>query len=160
MQRADVAPVLDIDARAFEDMALTREELLERMRKANTICMSAFAGDALVGYYIFNTTPLIITVQRFAVDYECRGQGIGGKMVDRWCGKLHLNGRQRIYIPVPEVFTDTLNFLAARGFRAERTMHNATKIYGEPVDSIIMCHIYKPTKEELESDRKRPEGLD
>jgi ribosomal protein S18 acetylase RimI-like enzyme len=163
LERCDYAAVADIEERALRPpQAWTEEHIRQFIRQRGTYGMSIKVDNKLVGYYFCETIGSTLYVQRFAVDFDYRRQGLASMAVERWKGKLHLGGLTRIYIAMPETWLDALCFLREHGFRAEYVRSQVLD-QGRQVDVIAMVHLYDPPRSEHEAHeqgRRRPTGLD
>lgn len=117
MLRKDLPQVLRIELDAFEH-AWTEATFLRWLRHRHVLGYVYEAGDAVLGYMVYEFHKTKLEVVNLAVDPPRWRQGIGKALMDRLKSKLHWERRNRIDFYVWEQNLRGQLFLKSQGFRA------------------------------------------
>jgi ribosomal-protein-alanine N-acetyltransferase len=124
MIRRDMPAVLDIERRAFCEMAWPEEDFIRCLRQRNCIGMVAELGERVVGYELHELHKDRIHLINLAVHPDFCQQGIGRQLVQKLVDKLNNSNRRRVVAEVRERNLPAQLFFRAIGFRAVNTLRN------------------------------------
>jgi ribosomal-protein-alanine N-acetyltransferase len=123
MIRRDMPAVLAIEKASFE-FPWFEEDFVRSLRQRNCLGMVATLSsttriyDHVIGYMLYDLNKSHIHLLNFAVDPDCRRNGVGTKMIEKLVGKLSKSRRSRIILEVRESNLDAQLFFREHGFRA------------------------------------------
>jgi len=117
MIRRDMPEVLAIEQGSFE-FPWSEEDFIRCLRQRNCIGMVAEKDDEVVGFMIYELHKNRLHILNFAVNVDCRRQGVGHAMVNKLLGKLSHERRNRIMLEVRETNLEAQLFFKSIGFRA------------------------------------------
>ncbi len=117
MIRRDMPEVLSIEREAFE-FPWSDDDFTRCLRQRNCIGMVAELADSVVAFMIYELHRTRMHVINFAVTRSHRRLGIGGRMMEKLCGKLSPERRSRVVLEVRETNLPAQLFFRALGFRA------------------------------------------
>lgn len=152
MIRRDMPAVLAIENQCFE-FAWTEEDFIRCLRQRNCIGMVAEKDDEVVGFMIYELHKNRLHILNFAVNVDCRRQGVGHAMVNKLLGKLSHERRNRIMLEVRETNLEAQLFFKSLGFRAISVLRDFYEDTDE--DAYLMQFRYQPTAEELAHPHNR-----
>jgi ribosomal-protein-alanine N-acetyltransferase len=145
MIRRDMPEILAIEKQSFE-FPWSEEDFVRCLRQRNCIGMVAESGDRIVGFMIYELHKARLHILNFAVDPECRRQGVGRQMTLKLCSKLSFQRRTRILLEVRETNLDAQLFFRSVGYRAVSVLRDFYEDTTE--DAYLMEQQYQPTLQE------------
>jgi ribosomal-protein-alanine N-acetyltransferase len=98
--------------------------------------MVAEQGEKVVGFMIYELHKSKLHILNFAVNPNCRRQGVGAQMVSKLVSKLSSHRRTRITLEVRETNLYAQLFFRAQGFKAVRVLRGYYEDSGE--DAFLM----------------------
>ncbi len=117
MIKADLKQVMDIESRTSNPW--TEAELVEHLQTANRIGMVAELLDGsyrIVGFMVYELSTCFLHVNKLAVAFDYRRQGIGRQLIEKLIGKLTPQKRDRLQVMVRESNLDAQLFLKSLTF--------------------------------------------
>ena len=145
MIRRDMPEVLDIENESFE-FPWSEEDFIRCLRQRNGVGMVAEYDEQVVGFVIYELHRKRLHVLNFAVDEDCRRQGVGRQMVDKLATKLSPQRRTRVLLEVRETNLEAQLFFKSLGFRAVSVLRN---YYDDsPEDAYLMQYRYRAAEED------------
>jgi ribosomal-protein-alanine N-acetyltransferase len=139
MIRRDMPEVLQTEQESFE-YSWTEEDFLRCLRQRNCIGMVAEHGERVVGFMIYELHKAKLHILNFAVNPNCRRNGVGTQMVLKLISKLSNHRRTRITLAVRERNLAAQLFFRAQGFRAIRVLRSYYEDSGE--DAFLMHYAF------------------
>lgn len=136
--KCDIPRVMEIENASFGS-PFQEETLLACLRDRHTIGMvietsrySNLTEEAeVIGYMVYHLSSKQISLVRFAVDPECRREGVGTAMIVKLKSKLTNRERTKLSITVRESNLAACRFFANQGFRATGVLREH---YESPTD--------------------------
>jgi ribosomal-protein-alanine N-acetyltransferase len=117
MIRRDLPEILEIEAASYEQ-PWTEELFLAELKRRDCIGMVAEHDDRIVGFMVYELHKSGIEVLNLAVHPECRGYGVGRRMINKLMGKLSQGRRVLLGLFVRESNLGACRFLRAIGIPA------------------------------------------
>lgn len=134
MIRRDHEFAARIAAASFPD-PWNEEEFTRRCQDRNVIPkVVEDQNEQVIGYMVYALYSDRIHLLNFAVDPNCRRQGVGTALISHLKAKLTRERRQRIYLETPESFLAAQQFYRSQGFRAYEIKRDQYLIDGELQD--------------------------
>lgn len=121
MIRRDLPEVLNIETCSF-DHTWGEEEFLLTLRQRDCIGMVAENNDKIVGFMIYQLSKKKIHILNFAVDSNCRRQGVGTQMINKLKSKLSPGRRNNIELEVEDSNLQAQLFYKKNGFIATEVL--------------------------------------
>jgi ribosomal-protein-alanine N-acetyltransferase len=140
MIRRDMREVLELEQEAFE-FSWSEEDFTRCLRQRNCIGMVAEAGDAVVGFMVYELHRSRLHVLNFAVARSHRRLGIGTRMMERLIGKLTPDRRSRLVLEVRETNLPAQLFFRSLGFRAISVLKD---FYQDTTEDAYLMHYVAP----------------
>jgi ribosomal-protein-alanine N-acetyltransferase len=103
--------------------------------------MVAEAGDAVVGFMVYELHRSRLHVLNFAVARSHRRLGIGTRMMERLIGKLTPDRRSRLVLEVRETNLPAQLFFRSLGFRAISVLKD---FYQDTTEDAYLMHYVAP----------------
>jgi [ribosomal protein S18]-alanine N-acetyltransferase len=119
----DMVDALEIERQSFE-FPWQEQDFVHILRHRNCVAMVADCDGRVTGFMVYETHRDQIYVRNFAVQADCRRQGIGSQMVAKLLNKLSAKRRSRITLEVRETNVSAQLFFKANGFRAVGILHS------------------------------------
>jgi len=113
--RSDMPQIFDIEQRCFPD-PWTEEEFLKMLRVRENICRSAWRGERVVGFLVYQLKRHELLIHNLAVHPEEQRLGVGRALLDQLKGKLSDNHRRAIVAPVADSNLDAQLVFRSQGF--------------------------------------------
>ena len=135
MIRRDMPEVLQTEQESFE-YSWTEEDFLRCLRQRNCIGMVAEQGEKVVGFMIYELHKAKLHILNFAVNTQCRRNGVGAQMTAKLVSKLSSHRRTRITLEVRETNLPAQLFFRSQGFKAVRVLRSFYEDSGE--DAFLM----------------------
>ncbi len=132
--------VLELEQEAFE-FSWSEEDFTRCLRQRNCIGMVAEAGDAVVGFMVYELHRSRLHVLNFAVARSHRRLGIGTRMMERLIGKLTPDRRSRLVLEVRETNLPAQLFFRSLGFRAISVLKD---FYQDTTEDAYLMHYVAP----------------
>lgn len=117
MIRRDMAEVLDIERTVFQ-FPWFEEEFIRCLRQRNCIGMVAEAAEQVVGFMIYELHKTRLELLNIAVSKNNQRRCVGRQMIEKLIGKLSLQRRLKIKVPVRETNLSAQLFFRRMGFVA------------------------------------------
>lgn len=135
--RADMADVLQIENQTPIEARWTEDNMLNALRKRNTIGMVIEIGHKIVGYMIYELHKDRLVLLKLAVEKWHQGHGIGTELVVKLKSKLLQQARRFLEVTVAESDLPAQLFLNSNGFNCEEIVHNQFMAFDD--DAYVKC---------------------
>ena len=115
--RPHMPAVLQIEAAAFQ-FPWTEADFVMALRQRNCVGRVIGVGKGVAGYVLYELHKSRIHILNFAIDAECRRQGVGKRLIEHLVAKLHSERRYKIVAEIRESNVAAQLFFRDCGFRA------------------------------------------
>jgi ribosomal-protein-alanine acetyltransferase len=140
-RREDVSVAMEMEQTAFTSFALSRRQLQYHQQRDSSIFLVAEQAERVVGDGIAlvrqHKTGVSGRIYSLVVRSDCRGQRIGGKLLNAMLTELSAKGVRRVYLEVEQSNEPALKLYERFGFRRIGTLPN---YYGADQHAIHMMH--------------------
>lgn len=149
MIRADMPSVLEIEKASFE-YPWTEDDFIKCLRQRNCIGRVVDRGKDCAGFMVYELHKKLIEVLNFAVAPDHRRTGVGEAMVDTLKGKLSMQRRKAVSLPIRETNLPALQFFRSQGFRAIGILHDH---YEETTEDAYVMEYALDSRREVVTNR-------